>query len=129
MAFPDSRLMVRRIEPQILTAPSFYGSPAEPGLYSSPPIAGNLPPVQFAGASPASLLALLAGSAMMLGSNPLDREPNRREASGKIKPAEDQMPDDLSFGKAFAAARRLKLKEFSWRGRRFTTKLAKEVKR
>lgn len=128
MAFPDSRLLVRRIEPQILSAPNFYGSPGEPGLYSSPTVGGNLAPVQFSGVSMASLLALLAGSGLLMRSDVVDQEINHRTAEGKIKSAEDIMPEELNFGKAFAKARRMGLKEFSWRGRRFNTRYAKEVK-
>ena len=54
----------------------------------------------------------------------LAQQVNVRSVSGKISRPEKKLRfDDLSFGKAFALARRIGLDQFTWNGNPYTTKL------
>lgn len=119
-----SRPQAARIEPSIMTLPQMLGSPGEPGIYSMGAMPGEIAPVRFAGASALPLIALLAGGGALLASSPLNEPASSRVASGKIRPPEDLMPDEMPFKRAFAAARRKGLDRFTWRGKRYTTELA-----
>lgn len=46
-----------------------------------------------------------------------------------VKKGQDVISDDMSFGKAFRAARNEGMKTFTWRGKKYGTKLKSEVKK
>lgn len=110
------------IEPQFLSAPSFYGSPGEPSILSSPTI-GPDGPVSFAGGGFSPLLMGPLAMALMMPGPAGDRDLPNRYREGKIRRPDDEMSEALAFKLAFALARRKGLKEFSWRGKRYTTEL------
>lgn len=47
----------------------------------------------------------------------------------KVKSGQDVISDDMSFGKAFRAARNEGMKTFTWRGKKYGTSLKKKNKR
>jgi hypothetical protein len=74
----------------------------------------------------------LLGAGGMGYSPELDQQQNLQTASGLIQrpkapPDKTTWLDSLSFGPAFAKARKAGLKEFNWRGQRYNTQLKEEV--
>ncbi len=117
-----------RIEPQLLSTPDFYGSPGEPYLGSIPSLGGDGPIQNMTLGSP---LGMILGLGMMGLMWPKDaippdaikeqtealRDLMRRRLRGM------ESPPEPTFGKAFASARKQGLQEFTWKGRRFHTRL------
>ena len=82
---------------------------------------------QRSGGPSLPLMALLGGGMAMSGEAQGPAEPQRAvwkkpERSVDVYD-ETMMPDELKFGRAFAKARSRGLEEFSWRGKRYNTKL------
>lgn len=113
-----------RIDPRFLTAPDFYGSPGEPAMLSSPRMGPDMPPMAFGSGGFSPLMLGPLAMALMMPGPAGDREMPSRYREGRIGRPEDEMSEAMAFKLAFALARRKGLKEFSWRGKRYTTELA-----
>lgn len=128
-----------RIEPQLLSVPNFYGSAGEPFLGSIPKMGRDGPFAPPTLGSPLGMLLSLGMMGLAGGANEAQTpqavpdnmdyirdQLRRRLAQMENAPPADVMPDEMSFGDAFAAARKGGLKEFSWRKKRFHTRLKRE---
>ena len=52
-----------------------------------------------------------------------------KKPAATVKKGQDVISDKMSFGKAFRAARNEGMKTFTWRGKKYGTKLKSEVKK
>lgn len=131
-----------RIEPQLLSVPDMLRTHGEPRLGNIPNVAPRVPlgigggggaggaglsMAQALAWGPALMSGLLraGGTDQVPGQSPPQPEPNVQRASGVIRRPQAPAPAaEEAFGPAFAKARKAGLDEFTWRGKRYHTRLA-----
>ena len=122
---------LHRIEPQLLAMPEFMGSAGEPSLGSASGWTSPGRPSATERGPSIPLMALMGmGAAGMMGMGGEAQGPAEPQMAIWKKPERevdtydaDVMPDELKFGRAFAKAKGQGLPEFTWRGKRYNTKL------